>query len=123
WRLAEKLPKPPPDGPKLPDEETGAEGTVRQMVEKPPRLAQCAVCHQRIDPFGFALEQYDPIGRFRAKDLGGRPIDTKVRLKDGTQFDGMEGWRSYLLKQRREEIEGHFCQKLLGYALGGSVVL
>jgi hypothetical protein len=77
----------------------------------------------RIDPFGFALEQYDPIGRFRDKDLAGRPIDVKVRLKDGTQFDGIDGLRGYLLKQRGPEFQRHFCQKLAGYALGRSVTL
>jgi hypothetical protein len=121
--LGEKLPKPPPDVPRLPEEETASEGTVRQMVERHTRVAQCTVCHQRIDPFGFALEKYDPIGRFRTKDLGGRPIDTKVRLKDGTEFEGIDGLRSYLLTQRQRDFRRHFCQKLLGYALGRSVTL
>jgi hypothetical protein len=121
--LGEKLPKPPPEVPRLPEEETAGEASVRQMVERHTRLAQCAVCHQRIDPFGFALEQYDPIGRFRAKDRGGRPIDTKVRLKDGTEFEGIDGLRSYLLTQRQRDFRRHFCQKLLGYALGRSVTL
>ncbi|HTU16490.1 MAG TPA: DUF1592 domain-containing protein [Gemmataceae bacterium] len=121
--LGEKLPKPPPNVPRLPEEETGSDGTVRQMVEKHARIAECAVCHQRIDPFGFSLENFDPIGRFRDKGLGGRPIDTKVRLKDGTTFEGIDGLRRYLLKQRREEFERHFCRKLLGYALGRSVIL
>jgi hypothetical protein len=121
--LGEKLPKPPPNVPKLPEEETATDATVRQLVEKHARIAECAVCHQRMDPFGFALEKYDPIGRFRDKDLAGRPVDTKVRLKDGTQFDGIDGLRRYLLTQRRQEVERHFCQKLLGYALGRSVTL
>jgi hypothetical protein len=121
--LGEKLPKPPPDVPRLPEEETASEGTVRQMVERHTRVAQCAVCHQRIDPFGFALEKYDPIGRYRARDLGGRPIDTKVRLKGGTEFEGIDGLRSYLLTQRQRDFQRHFCQKLLGYALGRSVTL
>jgi hypothetical protein len=121
--LGEKLPKPPPDVPRLPEEETATEGTVRQMVERHTRVAQCAVCHQRIDPFGFALEKYDPIGRFRAKDLGGRPIDTKVRLKDGTEFEGIDGLRTYLLTQRKRDFQRYFCQKLLGYALGRTVTL
>jgi hypothetical protein len=121
--LGEKLPKPPRNVPRLPEDETTTEGTVRQIVEKHVRVAECAVCHQRIDPFGFALEKYDPIGRFRDRDLAGRLIDTSVRLKEGTQFDGIEGLRSYLLKQRGEEVERQFCQKLLGFALGRSVVL
>ena len=65
--------------------------TVRQMVEKHARVAECAVCHQRIDPFGFALEKYDPIGRFRDKDLAGRPIDAKAKLKDGTRSTASTG--------------------------------
>ncbi len=121
--LGEKLPKPPPNVPRLPEEETGGEGTVRQMVERHARIAECAVCHQRIDPFGFALEKYDPIGRFRDKDLAGRPIDAKVTLKDGTQFEGIEGLRRYLLAQRGEDFHRHFCRKLLGYALGRTVTL
>jgi hypothetical protein len=121
--LGEKLPKPPPNVPRLPEEETAGDGTVRQLVEKHARIAECAVCHQRIDPFGFALERYDPIGRYRTRDLAGRPIDTQVQLKDGTRFEGIDGLRTYLLTKRRTEFERHFCQKLLGYALGRSVTL
>ena len=92
-------------------------------MKRHTRVAACAVCHQRIDPFGFALEKYDPIGRFRDKDLGGRPIDCKAQLRDGTQFDGVDGLRNYLLTQRKEDFLRHFCTKLLGYALGRSVTL
>jgi len=121
--LGEKLPKPPPNVPRLPEEESAGEATVRQMVEKHAHIPECYVCHQRIDPFGFALEKYDPLGRYRAKDLGGRPIDTNVQLKDGTKFEGIDGLRNYLSIQRRDEFQRHFCQKLLGYALGRSVGL
>ncbi len=58
--------------------------TMRQQVEKHAQVAECAVCHQRIDPFGFALEKYDPIGRLRDKDLRRPAIDAKAKLKDGT---------------------------------------
>ena len=68
--LGEKLPRPPANVPRLPEEETDGL-TMRQQVEKHTRVAACAVCHQRIDPFGFALEKYDPIGRRREKELGG----------------------------------------------------
>jgi hypothetical protein len=119
----EKLPKPPPNVPRLPEEEATSEATVRQLVEKHARIAECAVCHRRIDPFGFALEQYDPIGRFRAKDLAGRPIDTQAQLMDGTHLDGPDGLRRYLLTQRRDDFLRHFSKKLLGYALGRSVTL
>jgi mono/diheme cytochrome c family protein len=122
--LGEKIPRPPPNVPRLPDEVTsGDELTVRQLTEKHTRVAECAVCHQRIDPYGFALEKYDPIGRLRDKDLGGRAIDCAARLRDGTQFNGVEGLRRYLLDQRKDDFLRHFCTKLLGYALGRSVAL
>jgi hypothetical protein len=122
--LGEKIPRPPADVPRLPEEETGGDNlTVRQLVEKHARVAQCAVCHVRIDPFGFALEKYDPIGRLRDKDLGGRSIDTRAQLRDGTRLDGIDGLRDYLLKQRKDDFLRQFCRKLLGYSLGRSVTL
>jgi hypothetical protein len=84
---------------------------------------KCAVCHRRIDPYGFSLEAFDAIGRHRTADLAGRPIDTRVTLMDGTQFDGLDGLRNYLLTKRREAFVKQFCRKLLGYALGRSVQL
>ena len=75
----------------------------------------------RIDPFGFALEKYDPIGRLRDKDLGGLPVDAKAKLKDGTEFEGIDGLRNYLLTKKKDVIVRLFCRKLLGYALGRAV--
>jgi len=121
--LGQRLPLPPSEVPKLPENETAGELTIRQLVEKHTELQQCAVCHQRIDPLGFALEQYDTIGRRREKDLGGRPVDAKSTLKDGTEFEGISGLRKYLLTQRRDEFTQQFCRKLLGYALGRGVIL
>lgn len=121
--LGEKLPKPPPNVPQLPPEATASTGTVRQMVMRHTRLPECAGCHQRIDPIGFALENYDPIGRFRTSDRSRRPIDARVTLRDGTRFTGVDGLRSYLEKQRGNDVRRHFCRMLLGYALGRSVTL
>ncbi len=122
--LGEKIPKPPPDVPKLPDDETSTENlTVRELTERHTRVAACAVCHERFDPYGFSLENYDPIGRFRDKDAGGRPIHCKAVLRDGMRFDGVDGLRHYLLTRRKEDFLRHFCTKLLGYALGRSVTL
>ena len=122
--LGEKLPRPPANVPQLPEEETGNDGlTMRQVVEKHVSVPECAGCHQRIDPFGFALEKYDAIGRLREKDLGGLALDSNVKLKDGTEFAGIEGLRSYLLSQKKEVVQRLFCRRLLGYALGRSVVL
>ncbi len=122
--LGEKLPRPPKDVPRLPEDETATEGlTVRQLVEKHSSDARCAKCHVRIDPMGFALEGFDPIGRRREKDLANRPIEVRAKLADGTQFEGLEGLRDYLLNARRDAVLRQFCRKLLGYALGRSVRL
>jgi hypothetical protein len=121
--LGEKLPKPPANVPRLPEDENAGEGTVREMVARHTRVPECATCHVRIDPFGFALEKYDPIGRFRSKDLAGRPVDVSVELKDGTRFEGVEGLRAWLLEKRRKDVARTFSQKLLGYALGRAVTL
>ncbi len=120
--LGEKLPRPPKGVPVLPDE--APQGlTERQLIERHSGDAQCAKCHQRIDPFGFALEGFDAIGRARSKDAGGLAIDTHVKLPDGTAFDGLDGLRSYLVNTRRDDFLRQFCRKLLGYALGRSVQL
>ena len=120
--LGEKLPKPPKNVPLL--AETVPEGlTERQLIARHSSDAACAKCHMRIDPFGFALETYDAIGRFRTQDAAGLPIDAATKLMDGTQIDGPEGLRSYLLNDRRDTFERQFCRKLLGYALGRAVQL
>jgi hypothetical protein len=122
--LGERLPRPPKEVPRLPEDEAATEGlTVRQLVEKHTSDPKCAVCHQRIDAFGFALEGFDAIGLRREKDMGGRPIDTRVQAPDGTRFEGLDGLRTYLLTKRREAFLRQFCRKLLGYALGRAVQL
>ena len=122
--LGERLPRPPKGVPPLPDDESATEGlTVRQLVEKHASDAKCSVCHQRIDPFGFSLEGFDAIGRQREKDLGDRPIDTRVKTMDGANFEGLDGLRNYLLTVRKDAFLRQFCRKLLGYALGRSVQL
>jgi hypothetical protein len=122
--LGEKLPKPPKNVPQLPESESDTGGlTMRQITEKHRSDESCAKCHNRIDPFGFALEGFDAIGRRRDTDLGGRPIDTRVTLPDGTALADLAGLRSYLVSQRRDEFVHQFCRKLLGYALGRSVQL
>ena len=91
-------PSPPKNVPQLPESELETNGlTLRQITEKHREIASCAKCHDRIDPFGFALEGFDAIGRRRSTDLGGRPIDTKVKLKDGTEFSDISGLRDYVL--------------------------
>lgn len=120
--LGERLPRPPKDVPILPDE--APEGlTERQLTERHSSDPSCARCHDRIDHFGFALEGFDAIGRARSEDAAGLPIDTLAKVPGGGEINGMDGLRSYLMEQRREDFLRQFCRKLLGYSLGRSVQL
>jgi hypothetical protein len=122
--LGEKLPRPPKDVPRLPEDEAATDGlTVRQLVEKHSSDPKCSGCHRRIDGYGFALEAFDAIGRRREKDLADRPIDTQAVLMDGSRVADLAGLREYLLTKRRDTFTRHFSRKLLGYALGRGVQL
>jgi len=120
--LGEKLPRPPKGVPVLP-EEVPADLTERKLTELHSSDPACMKCHQRIDGFGFALEQFDTIGRFRAEDKSGHEIDADVVLPDGTPVKGLDGLRNYLLNTRRDAFLRTFCRRLLGYALGRSIQL
>ena len=115
--LGERLPRPPANVPQLPD--NVPQGlTARQLIDKHSSATACAKCHVKIDPFGFALEQYDAIGRLRPVS-----VDTRTKLEDGTEVDGINGLREYLLNKRRNDVVRQFCRKLLGFALGREVQL
>ncbi len=120
--LGEKLPRPPKNVPQLP--ETAPKGlTERQLIERHSSDAACAKCHARIDPLGFALENFDAIGRFREKDAAGLAIDSNTTLQDGTKLNGISGLQDYLLKDRRDAFIRQFDRKLLGFALGRGIQL
>jgi hypothetical protein len=122
--LGERLPKPPAGVPPLPDDQAASdELTVRQLVERHVSDPKCSVCHRRIDPYGFALEEYDAIGRRRATEPNGQPIDPRGVLTDATELNGVDGLRNYLVDTRRSAFVRQFCKKLLGFALGRSVLL
>ena len=121
--LGEKLPRPPKDVPQLPQDEATETLTVRELTEKHTSDPRCASCHAKIDAFGFSLEHFDAIGRWRERDLGGRAIDAKAKVADGTQIEGLAGLRDYLVAKRRDAFLAQFNRKLLGYALGRSVML
>lgn len=121
--LGEKLPKPPKDVPLLPTDEASESLSVRQLVERHTQDERCANCHVRIDPFGFALESFDAIGRLRQTDLAGHALETATTLPDGTKVADMAELRSYLVQQKRDVLVRQFCRKLLGYALGRAVRL
>ncbi|MBI3408508.1 MAG: DUF1592 domain-containing protein [Planctomycetes bacterium] len=109
-------PPPPPDAGELPDDGKELSGSLRQRMEQHRSKAICASCHQRMDPLGFALENYDAIGAYRIRD-GSYPIDSTGELPDGKKFQGPVGLRS-ILKERAAEFRRCLAEKLLTYALG-----
>ncbi len=121
--LGEKLPRPPKGVPQLPEDEATETLTMRQLTEKHSSDPKCFGCHRRIDAYGYSLEAYDAIGRYREKDVGGRVIEVKAKVMDGSEIDGVEGLRRYLLTTRRDAFLKQFCRKLLGYSLGRGVLL
>jgi hypothetical protein len=111
-------PPPPPNVPSLMEEE-GKEGkvlTMRQRMEQHRANPVCATCHARMDPLGFALENFDALGKWRTSE-GGTPIDPSGQLPDGTRFQGPAELRKILLS-RREQFITTVTEKLLTYALG-----
>ena len=112
-------PPPPPDVPSLGEESKSKPATVRERLEQHRANPACASCHARMDPLGFALENFDPIGRWRERD-GALPIDASADLPDGSTVDGPVAFRNALLA-RHEEFAGNFTEKLMTYALGRGV--
>jgi hypothetical protein len=76
-----------------------------------------------MDPFGFALEGFDAIGRARPRGEGHPPVNTLAKLTTGAEIDGLSGLRNYLLNTRRDDFVRQFCRKLLGYSLGRGLQL
>ena len=118
--LGTPVPPPPNAVPEL-QEHPEKPSSLRAQLEQHRADPACAACHNRIDPLGFALERFDPIGRLRQKDDLGQPLDTSASLTDGTTFDGFEGLRKYLAT-RQSNFTRLFSRKLLGYALGRPVL-
>jgi mono/diheme cytochrome c family protein len=121
WLLANVLgappPPPPPDIPALKD--AGAEGqprSLRERMELHRKNPACASCHQRMDPLGFALENFDAVGKWRTSS-DGAPIDPSASFPDGTRFEGIAGLRA-LLASHREDFVRTLTGKLLAFAIG-----
>jgi cytochrome c5 len=115
--LGSPPPPPPPDVPGLAERgEDGKPTSVRERMEQHRKSPACATCHVRMDPLGFALENFDAIGRWRTTS-DGTTIDASGALPDGTRFDGVTGLRTHLVAQR-EDFAGTVIDKLLTYALG-----
>ena len=110
-------PPPPPNVPELGDQpDSGQVTSLRERLEAHRVNPICANCHSRMDPIGFAFENFDAVGRWRETD-NNVPIDSSGVLPDGTAFAGVSELRDVLLS-RRNEFVTTVTQKLLTYALG-----
>lgn len=117
--LGEPPPPPPPDVPALDDNMVAADLPVRQRLLQHRADPQCASCHDVMDPVGFALENFDAVGRWRELE-NGLPVDASGGLPGGEEVDGVDGLESGLLR-RPELFVGTLTEKLLTYALGRGV--
>ncbi len=114
-------PPPPPNVSDLQETKDTESLPMRQRLEQHRANPVCASCHARMDPLGFALENFDAIGKWRATETAARiPIDTSGLLPDGTKFQGPVELREILLRHP-EQFVTTVAEKLLTYALGRGV--
>ncbi len=115
--LGERIPPPPPDAGTLPEDDKNPDGlSFRQQLELHRTKAECASCHSKMDPIGFGLENFDPIGRWRDEQAG-QPVDATGVLTSGETFSGPQELKALLL-ERKDAVARNLSRKMLGYALG-----
>jgi hypothetical protein len=112
-------PDPPPNVPAIEASATDEPQTLRDMLTRHREDPVCAACHKVMDPFGFALENYDAVGRWRMQD-GGKAIDVVDTMYNGAEVDGVNGLRAFLLDNRYLFTQT-LTEKLMTYALGRSI--
>ena len=125
WILTNVLgtppPAPPPNVPALKENNEGGKVlSVRERLEEHRKSPACASCHKIMDPLGFALENFDAIGQWRAKSEDGAPIDASGVLLDGSKVDGPTTLRAALMS-RPDVFVTTLTEKLMTYALGRGV--
>ena len=114
--LGESTPPPPPDAGELPPDDRVADGlTLRERLAQHRSRGDCASCHDRMDPLGFALEGFDPLGRRRASHLGA-PIDDAFTYggREGAGIDDLKE----VLRAMRPQVTHHLVRQLLAYSVG-----
>jgi mono/diheme cytochrome c family protein len=119
--LASPPPPPPPNVPSLKTEgaKSGEQLSLRQAMVRHRADPACANCHARMDPIGFALENFDAVGQWRDHD-GSNAIDVSSKLPDGTVVDGVAGVKQLVLKDPQRFV-GAMTEKLLMYGIGRNV--
>src|SRR5690606_637742 len=117
--LSSPPPAPPPDVPALVTSANGRQLSAREQMEMHRTNPVCASCHVKMDPLGFALENFDPVGAYRTEDAG-LPIDANATMPDGTAFTGFDGVKDVLMANKEVFVRA-FTERLLTYALGRGV--
>ena len=112
-------PPPPPNVPPLAENDRANPTSLRERMEQHRASPVCASCHRRMDPLGFAMENFDAIGRWRETD-GGAEINSTITLS-GTTIDSPRAFREALLVEGHNEFIRTVTEKLLTYALGRGV--
>ena len=116
--LGSRIPEPPADAGILPENAGRVKGkTLREEFEMHRRNPSCIDCHEKIDPIGFGLENFDGIGRYRESE-NGKPIDSSGRLPDGTTFTGPAELKRYILFSKKDDFVRTLSEKMLAFALG-----
>lgn len=114
-------PPPPPNAGVLPEDDEQKDGlTLRERLLRHRRDPTCAACHDRIDPYGLVLEEFDAVGAWRT-EAQGQPIDARARLADGTMLEGVAGLKDHLL-ERQDQIVRTMAERMLVYALGRPLI-
>ncbi|MAR12591.1 MAG: hypothetical protein CL681_21795 [Blastopirellula sp.] len=116
---------PPPDNVPAIEPDIRGTTTIREQLAKHRSQASCANCHVKIDPPGFALENYDPAGQWRDRYLQsvrgrrrkGAQVDASYALPDGRKFEGIDGFQRLIVKQPRR-LAANVAEKLLVYGCG-----
>jgi hypothetical protein len=121
WVLEQVLgappPPPPPEVPELPKDDAKKDGlSFRKQLELHRKDAQCASCHNRMDPLGLGLENYDAVGRWRT-EVAGEPVDASGVMVTGESFKGPAELKK-VLRGRKDEFVRNLAEKMLAYALG-----
>jgi mono/diheme cytochrome c family protein len=114
--LGAPAPPPPPDVPVLDEAAVSNAASLREVFAKHRANVACAVCHERLDPLGFSLENFDATGKFRTKD-GDAPIDASGSMPGGAVVQGPAGLKRVLMDRKDEFVE-NVAGQLLTYALG-----
>jgi hypothetical protein len=114
--LGSPAPPPPPDVPQLDEKSVGTSASLRQQMEKHRSDTMCASCHNKMDPLGFGLENYDGIGKWRTLD-GKFPVDASGVMPNGKSFSTPAEMRS-VLKSQLPQFSRCMVQKMLTYSLG-----